>query len=386
VSIRLAFVGDLMLSAPDPAAYFADVAPALRSADIAIGHLEWPHTERGQVSVVDIPAPACPPAALDALADAGIAVATMAGNHMFDQGVFGVLDSVEALRERGMEPVGAGATIDDARRPAIVERGGVRVGFLSYNCVGPRESWATAVKAGVAPVRIINHYELDIASPGSAPREYTSVDPDAADELRADVAALAARVDIVCVSLHKGMGFVRAALAQYEREVTRIAVDAGADVVIGHHAHILRGVEVYRGRPVFHGINHFVPAYTAETDPLNPRARRPRPRKTPSLEFFRPDPGSAPFPFPRESRHTMIATVDVEASGVVAAGFVPCWIGDDAHPRPVTGEEGRATVDYVRDITHEAGLEAGIGWDDAAGAATFLPLRDQAPAGPMLGA
>lgn len=369
MSIRLAFVGDLMLSAPDPGAYFSDAAPLLRAADIAVGHLEWPHTGRGQVSVVDIPAPACAPEALDSLAGAGIAVATMAGNHMFDQGVFGVVDSVAALERRGIAPVGAGATIDDARRPAIVERDGVRVGFLSYNCVGPRESWATSVKAGVAPVRIINHYELDIASPGSAPREFTSVDPDTGEELRADIAALAREVDIVCVSLHKGMGFVRAALAQYEQEVTRIAIDAGADAVIGHHAHILRGVEVYRGRPVFHGINHFIPAYTPETDPLDPRARRPRPRKTPSIGFFEPDPGTAPFPFPRESRHTMIATVDVDREGVVSAGFVPCWIGDDAHPRVLGGSEAEATIDYVRAISQEADLRVEI--DSRDGVATF---------------
>lgn len=378
MSVRLAFVGDLMLSAPDPASYFADVAPHLRAADIAIGHLEWPHTERGQVSVVDIPAPACPPAALDSMAAAGIAVATMAGNHMFDQGVFGVVDSIAALRERGIAPVGAGATVDEARRPAVIEHDGVRIGFLSYNCVGPRESWATSVKAGVAPIRIINHYELDIASPGSAPREYTSVDPDSAEELRADIAALRREVDVVCVSMHKGMGFVRAALAQYERDVTRIAVDAGADAVIGHHAHILRGVEVYRDRPVFHGINHFVPAYTAETDPLDPRARRPRPRKTPSLGFFQPDPGSAPFPFPRESRHTMIAVMEVDRAGVVSAGFVPCWIGDDAHPRPLEGEAARATADYVAEITHEAELVADIRW--SGDQATFYRREDAAPA------
>jgi poly-gamma-glutamate synthesis protein (capsule biosynthesis protein) len=373
MSIRLAFVGDLMLSAADNSPYFEDSAPVLRAADIAIGHLEWPHTERGQVSVVDIPAPACEPRALDAVADAGIDVLTMAGNHMFDQGVFGVIDSVEGIRSRGMQPVGAGATIAEARTPAIVERGGLKVGFLSYNCVGPRESWATSVKAGVAPLRIINHYELDIASPGSTPREYTSVDPDSAADMREDIASLAQQVDIVCVSMHKGMGFVRATLAQYEREVSRIAIDAGADIVIGHHAHILRGVETYRGKPIFHGINHFVPAYTEQTDPLNPKAHRPRPRKVPSLEFFQPDPGTAPFPFPKESRHTIIATVDVDADGVSTAGFVPCYLGSDSHPRVLRGEDARATVDYVDAISHEAGLETDIDWSN--GEATFCRRR-----------
>ncbi|HLU54806.1 MAG TPA: CapA family protein [Pseudonocardia sp.] len=352
--VEVLFVGDLMLSAPEPARFFAPSREILTGADIAVGHLEWPHTERGQVCVVDIPAPACPPAHLDAVADAGFEVLTLASNHMFDQGPFGVADTVAAVRARGMRPVGAGATIEEARRPAVVERDGITFGFLSYNAVGPRESWATPVKAGVAPVRVINHYELDVASPGSAPAEYTSVEPESEEAMRADIAALAADVDVVCVSLHKGMGFVHATLACYERPLARAAVEAGADVVIGHHAHILRGVEVYRGRPIFHGINHFVPAYTAETDPLG--GKRPRPSRAPSIGFFTPDPGRAPFPFPRDSRHTMIARVVVDAGGIVEAGFIPCHLDTDAVPVP--GSD--ATVDYVERITRDAGLAAGF--------------------------
>jgi poly-gamma-glutamate synthesis protein (capsule biosynthesis protein) len=356
--VDVLFVGDLMLSAPDPARFFAPSREILAGADIAVGHLEWPHTERGQVCVVDIPAPANPPGHLDAVADAGFDVVTMAGNHMFDQGPYGVADSIAAVRARGMEPVGAGMTVEEARRPAVVSRDGLTFGFLSYNAVGPRESWATPVKAGVAPVRVINHYELDVASPGSAPAEFTSLDQETEEAMRADIAALAAVVDVVCVSVHKGMGFVHAKLATYERPLARAAVDAGADVVIGHHAHILRGVEVYRGRPIFHGINHFVPAYTAETDPLGSHGTRPRPRNAPSLDFFTPDPGRAPFPFPRDSRHTMIARVTVDRDGVVEAGFVPCQLDTDAIPVPCSGADADATVDYVERITRDAGLSA----------------------------
>lgn len=361
--LELLFVGDLMLSAPDPGRYFDHVRDILAAADVAIGHLEWPHTDRGQVCVVDIPAPANPVSYLDAVAGCGFQVMTLAGNHMFDQGPYGVLDSVAGLRERGIVPVGAGATVDEARAPAIVERDGLRLGFLSYNAVGPRESWATSVKAGVAPVRVHNHYELDIASPGSTPTEHTSLDQESEAAMRADIAALRSKVDVVCVSFHKGMGFLRARLAQYERPLVHAAVDAGADVVVGHHAHILKGVEVYRDRPVFHGINHFVPAYTEHSDPLSPRASRPRPKHAPSLDFFLPDPGTAPFPFPRESRHTMIARVVVDGGGVREAGFVPCYIGDDARPVPHGDDaDGQATVEYVSQITQEAGLAARPRW------------------------
>ncbi|WP_138444297.1 CapA family protein [Sinomonas susongensis] len=359
--VEISFVGDLMLSAPDPARFFADSRHLFLGTDVAIGHLEWPHTDRGQVCVVDIPAAANPPDYLTALSESGFHAVTMAGNHMFDQGPFGISDALEKLDELGIAHAGAGMAIAEARRPAVLEAGGLRIGVLSYNAVGPRESWATPVKAGVAPVRIVNHYELDIASPGSAPAEFTSVDQESEEAFRADIAALRDEVDVVCVSLHKGMGFVRAKLAQYERPLAHAVVDAGADVVIGHHAHILRGVEVYRGKPIFHGINHFVAGYTEETNPLGSHGKRPRPKNAPSLDFFTPDPGTAPFPFPRESRHTMVARIVVDHEGVVEAGFVPCWIESDARPVPHVGDAQAAeTIDYVRSITKEAGLEASI--------------------------
>lgn len=363
MSVELAFVGDLMLSAADPGSYFDPARALLTGADAAIAHVEWPHTDRGQVCAVDIPAPAVPPAHLDSLTDCGFAVATLASNHMFDQGPFGVQDTIDGLRRRGIVPVGAGMTVDEARRPAIIERGGLRLGFLSYNAVGPRESWATPVKAGVAPVRVHAHYELDIASPGSPPTEHTAIDGESAELLQADIRAARAAVDVLSVCFHKGMGFVRAQLAQYERPLAHLAIDAGADIVIGHHAHILRGVEVYRGKPVFHGINHFVTAYTEQTDPLSPAAHRPRPRRAPSLDFFTPDRDVPHFPFPSESRHTMIARVRVDADGIVEAGYVPCYINTSAQPVPFgDGADGQATAAYVERITADADLPTKFRW------------------------
>lgn len=357
MTIELSFIGDIMLSAPQPERFFAPSRECLSSSDLTVGHLEWPHTSRGQVCAVDLPAPANPPEYLDSLTGCGIDAMTMAGNHMFDQGPNGVEDSIAALRERNIAHAGAGINIDSARQPAVLERGGLRFGILSYNAVGPRESWATSVKAGVAPVRVLNHYELDIASPGSAPAEFTSLDPETLDAMKADVAELKNRVDVVCVSFHKGMGFVRASLAHYERPLAFAAVDAGADVVIGHHAHILRGVEYYRGRPIFHGINHFVAAYTPDTDPLGQSSNRPRPKSAPSIGFFEPDPGRAPFPFPRESRYTIIAQVRVdEAGGIVEAGFIPCHIDTDAVPVPLSRQDAEPVVNYMSEISREAGL------------------------------
>lgn len=361
--IELMFVGDLMLDDPEYDAYFQPSRELLLSADIAVGQVEWPHTARGMVCVVDIPAPAVPVEHLDALTASGIEVATLAGNHMFDQGPWGVTDTIDGLRQRGIAAIGAGRDIGEARAPAIIERGGLRVGFLSYNAVGPRESWATEVKAGVAPVHVRNHFELEVASPGSTPTEFSFVDPESLAEMVAEVRALKAQADIVCLVLHKGMGFVRASLAQYERPLAHAAVDAGADVVVGHHAHILRGVETYRGRPIFHGVNHFIAAYTDRSNPRSPTAKRPRPRRSPAIDGHVMDTELENFPFPTESRHTVVACVRVDREGVVQAGLVPCYIDRHGHPVPVSPDTDSAgTVDYLQAITAEAGLEADLRW------------------------
>jgi hypothetical protein len=216
-------------------------------------------------------------------------------------------------------------------------------------------------------VRISEYYEVELASPGALATEFTSPDYDSLAELEHDIAGLKDEVDLVCVSLHKGIGFVRAQLAQYERPLARAAVDAGADVVVGHHAHILRGVEVYRDRPIFHGINHFVTAYDPSSNPAGAEAprTRPLPKRSPILEQLgTPDREVANFPYARESRHTMVARVVVDSDGVVQAGFVPCWIDEQARPVAHGNDErGRETLAYVESIGAEAGLDARFAWD-----------------------
>ncbi len=304
---------------------------------------------------------------LTALPQLGFRVATVASNHTFDQGPYGVQDTLTELRRLGLATTGSGMTMEEARRPAVVEHGALRVGFLDYNAVGPRESWATSVKSGAAYVRISQHYEVELASPGALATEFTSPDYDSLQDVQDDIERLKSEVDVVSVSLHKGIGFVRAQLAQYERPLARAAIDAGADVVVGHHAHILRGVEVYRDRPIFHGINHFVTAYDPSSNPAGPDAprNRPLPKRSPILQQLgTPDRDVKNFPYARDSRHTMIARVAVDAAGVVKAGFVPCWIDEEARPVAHGNDaQGRETAEYVEAITLEAGLEATFEWD-----------------------
>ena len=373
LTLRLLFLGDLILDEPDPESFFEPSGELLRSADLVVGHVEVPHTARGLPSSVDIPAPPADPAHLSALARAGIGVATLAGNHIFDSGPHGVEDTIATLQELGIATAGAGMTLDEARRPAIVERGGVRIGVLSYNCVGPRESRATSRKAGAASLDVLTHYELDYAGPGGPPRVYTFVAPEGLDALRDDVLALRASVDVAVVAFHQGLGHVPVKVHAYEHELGRTAIDCGADIVVGHHAHILRGIEIYRDRPIFHGLGNFVAVTRALTPggasvgELEAWARRRR-----ELFGFAPDPAMPFYPFHPESRNTMVADCRIEG-GAVEAAFVPCWIDDSGRPVPM--ERSEEVIAYVERITAEAGLATSFRRD---GSRVIVTAQEQA--------
>lgn len=328
-----------------------------------IGQVEVPHSRRGTVQSTDVPARPSDPDNLAALARAGLRVATLAGNHIADAGPDGIEDTVATLRGLGIATAGAGANLAEARRPAVIEAAGRSVGVLSYNCVGPRDGWARPSKAGCAYVEVLTHYELDHAGPGGPPRVFTFATPESLDALRADVTALRAEVDVTVVALHKGLGHVRAKLAQYERDVARAAIDAGADVVVGHHAHILRGIELYRGRPIFHGLGNFA-TVTRALSPTNeetPEAAAWAKRRV-ELFGFAPDPAMPTYPFHPESRNTIAADVRIGGDGSIEAGFVPCWIDGDARPVPRGPDDGAAIMAYVEAITREAGLQTAYRW------------------------
>ncbi|MDQ2697290.1 MAG: CapA family protein [Actinomycetota bacterium] len=364
--ITIMAVGDLVLDEPNPSFFFAPSADVLRSADLAIGQIEVPHTTSTETASLDVPAPPADPANLAAAAEAGITVGTLAGNHIYDCGPQGVTDTVRFCREAGIEPTGAGADLDEARRPVIVERGGHRIGVVSYNCVGPRESWATSSKAGAAYVHALTHYELDSANPGGPPSIYSFAAPKSLAAFEADVRALAAEVDVPIVALHKGIGHMPAEIAAYEYQVAHAAIDAGAKAVIAHHAHILRGVEIYRGRPIFHGLGNFVTVTRALTlEGPNTPEREAWARRRKKLFGVVPDPDMPTYPFHPESRNTMIATIEVDADGEVTAGLIPVWIDDEARPVPLgDSAEGRSVVEYIEGISREAELDTVYTWRD----------------------
>jgi poly-gamma-glutamate synthesis protein (capsule biosynthesis protein) len=181
------------------------------------------------------------------------------------------------------------------------------------------------------------------------------------------VRSAAAGVDLLIVAIHKGLVHTPVTLADYEQPIAHAAIDAGADAVIGHHAHIMRGVEMYRGRAIFHGLGNFVTVTRAlggAPGDAPERARWARERRR--LFGFEPDPEMPLYPFHPESRNTAIAVIEVGDDGALRFGAIPCWIESDGQPVPLgRTARGEAVADYLRAITVEAGLRTDVVWDDS---------------------
>jgi poly-gamma-glutamate capsule biosynthesis protein CapA/YwtB (metallophosphatase superfamily) len=366
-ALKLMLVGDLILDEPEPDTFFECAQNTLQEADVLVGHVEVPHTHRGREITSDVPAPPSNPDNLAALNRAGFQVATLAGNHIFDAGPDGVEDTLATLHQLGIATTGAGMHLPEAREPAMVVYQGLRVGTLSYNCVGPKESWANKKKAGCAYVQVITHFELDHATPGGPPRIYTFAEPESMDAMLADIEKLRREVDVLIVALHKGIVHTPAVLAMYERPLAKAAIDAGADVIVGHHAHILRGIEVYKGRPIYHGLGNFVTVTRALNIEENPSPKRLEwARRRRELFGFEPDPNYPTYPFHPEARNAMIAVCEIGAEGVRKAGFIPCWVNPKGQPE-ICGDDarGRAVASYIEQITGKASLRTDFEWDGA---------------------
>jgi poly-gamma-glutamate capsule biosynthesis protein CapA/YwtB (metallophosphatase superfamily) len=349
----LVFCGDLVLDEPDADHWLSGIAPCLQEARLAIGHLEVPHTRRGQEMAADVPAPGAAPEHLAALAKAGIDAVTLAGNHMADCGAEGIADTIAELDRLGIRHCGAGADLRQARAAAWLQAGDLRVALLSYNCVGPQESWAQPASAGCAYVRVL----AADGGPSRPAAALQTADPVSVAEMAEDIRAVRNQGAQWCiVALHKGIVHTPAKLAPYERPLAHAAIDAGADLVIGHHAHILRGVELYRGRPIFHGLgNGCVVTRALGPQQANPkRAEWARQRRT--LFGFEPDPAYFLAPFHPEAVHGMLARVLIEDGRLSAVGFVPVFVEAPGRPTLAQGAAADAVVEYVKRIAREAGL------------------------------
>ena len=365
--ISICCVGDLILDEPGPIApYFEGSREVLLAQDILIGHVETPHTLRDLPSCIDIQAPPSKPEHLEALVDPGFDIATLAGNHLYDCGPYGVIDTIEKLKELGIRPVGGGADITEAKKPAIMEKQGLKVGVLSYNTTGPKLGWATSQKAGCNYVNVETSYVAARDMPGCPAKVYTFMWPETIKQMQEEIARLREQVDIAIICFHKGNAGDHPRLDAYEQPLCYAAFDAGAHIIFAHHHHVLKGVEIYKGCPIYHGLGNYVCVTHAMTAGYNDtpemvaylkqRAKEGRGGGHYEVDFY---------PWSDVSRYTIIAKVIVGEHGVEACGFIPCYIEKSGNVVVKNRENGgQEVLDFIIKQTEGASLGVTFEWND----------------------
>ncbi|MBB4932892.1 poly-gamma-glutamate synthesis protein (capsule biosynthesis protein) [Lipingzhangella halophila] len=353
--ITLSAVGDVGPEREDVDSLFANVASEIRSADLAFMQLEMTLTTRGQrVPQVRHTSKADPRAA-SAFRRAGFDLVSWASNHALDWGFEGFRDTIEALEAAELTPLGVGEDVEKARRPRITEVDGVRVAVLACCSILPEAYWATENRPGVVPLRAFTVFEpLEPDQPGTPHRMRTFPHPGDLAALVTDIRAARELADVVVVSAHWGIHFTHAEIADYQRAVAHAAVDAGADLIIGHHAHILKGIEVYRGKAIFYSLGNFAIELPMDAE----HAARPSFRHLLSLHpGWEPDIGGI-YNFPPDSRKSMVLRCEMDRSGVHRVGFRPVHIDRMAVPELLEPGDPRfaEVVEYVTRVSDEQGL------------------------------
>lgn len=241
-TIRLSFVGDILLAAKVQALMekngydypYAKSLPYLQGADLTAGNLENPITKRGTPAQDKQFVFKGTPDSLPALKEAGFDVVSLANNHTLDQGVEGLLDTIGYLDEAGLPNTGGGSDDQEAYEPVILEAGSIKVAYIGLSRVLPVGSWKAAPdRAGVAEAY-----------------------GDAKQGIEA-IKAAKAKADVIVVMVH--WGIEKADKPQeYQRQLGRSFIDAGADLIIGSHPHVLQGFETYKGKWIAYSLGNYI--------------------------------------------------------------------------------------------------------------------------------
>jgi poly-gamma-glutamate synthesis protein (capsule biosynthesis protein) len=299
--VTVTAVGDIMLergllehikqNGPE---YPFEHVKGMLSGDFVIGNLEGPVSNEG------FPLPKMftfrfSPDVLRSLKGAGFNILGLANNHSMDYGRKALLDTIEFIKLNAMHPLGAADRAADAAQPLYLEKNGIKAAFLAFSVFPYEGIYYDEDRPGIALAR---------DSAGVSER----------------VNAAAARADVMVVSFHWGKEFADYP-SKLQIDMAHTAIDAGADLVIGHHPHVLQGIEKYKHGVVLYSLGNFV------FDQANPRCRE-----------------------------TAIARITLDANGVYSLEIIPLYI-TDGQPRLPDKEKAEDICRRVLRMSRNLGFE-----------------------------
>lgn len=351
--VHLVALGDVQPNREQPEELFDLVQEHLQWGDLRMCQLEATLSTKGEPrSDVQNPAHRVHPRNIGALTAGQVDVVTFAGNNNMDYGVEAFAETIDLCRSNGIDVVGAGWNVDEARAPVFREVNGTKLAFVNF-CSILREGYAAkADRAGISPLRVATFYEpLEniYEQPGTPCRTVTVVDRADLEAALDSIRLAKQQADVVIASFHWGVHFTHD-LAAYQPDVGYAAIDAGADLVLGTHPHCLQAIDVYRGKFIFYSLGNF--AFE------QPEAIAQHGVKK-YLTFYRlpVDPELPQHPHPSHCRNTILAKFDIRDGEITRASVVPVYFNEDAKPEPLEPGSDRydSVVGLLTDLCDEIG-------------------------------
>ena len=211
---------------------FLKIAEYFKKADIVFGNLEGIISDKG-TKIGSIYSFRVNPKAMEELALTGFNVLSLANNHALDYGKEALEDCFIRLKDSGISYVGAGLNEKEAFSLVVKEVNNTKIGFLAYTDLGP-EIWKAKEDSGIAWIK-----ESDL------------------EKIEKDIQEAKNKVDVLIVSLHSGEEYTQK-LTQFQIEFPKMAIEAGADLIVGHHPHVVQPNEKYQQGYIFYSLGNFI--------------------------------------------------------------------------------------------------------------------------------
>jgi len=310
-SVKLLAVGDILLSGivakvikdKGPKEPFTFVLPEFKKANLIFGNLEGPLSNRGN----PLKNRCClysPPETVKSLKYAGFNILSLANNHIFDYGYEGFEDTISLLKENNISWFGAGRNLNEARTPAIVSVNNLSIGFLGYSWDFIGSINATKNRFGTAPLK-----EKIILE---------------------DVKKLREETDIVIVSLHWSYEREYYPLPS-QRKLAHKIIDAGANLILGHHPHVLQGIEEYNGGIIVYSLGNFI---------------------FPDISYKRYNLIQKP-----ENKESIIFQCKISTEGIVDFNIIPIISNDQFQPKIAKNDEKRYILEKIKKLSSPLRLD-----------------------------
>lgn len=308
-TISICAVGDLLfdlgprqlIDAQGGKAPLAKVAAVMRTADLTIANLETPLSNRG-AAVGGKPANLIfdgDPRGVQSLTDAGVDVVSLANNHAMDHGAIALSDTIATLDKAKIAHVGAGMNTAEAWTPAILNVRGRKVAYVTATQIVPA------------------HFDPGPSSAGIANGKDVS-------RVIAAIRAARKKADIVIVALHWGVEQSFSANSAQQSQAKRF-IDAGADIVLSHHPHVMQGIAFYKGKLIAYSLGNFL------------------------------------FPYKTtEGRKSFILKFDYGPGGVANVTATPVYLGEWGRPTVQTGSSARSILGKLASISQPFGTSVTI--------------------------